>query len=125
MSQDNFIEATITKSLDGRITSWPPSAEAIFGYSRAEAIGRHVSIIIPFDYQDEEYDILDSLKHGQSVPERETIRRCKQGNLLRVNLAAEAICNSIGKIIAVKNHVRLLGEAKSPAENRSSATAKS
>ena len=47
-------DAIVGKTLDGVITSWNPGAERIYGYSAAEAIGRHVSFIIPDDLQDEE-----------------------------------------------------------------------
>jgi PAS domain S-box-containing protein len=33
--------------LEARVTQWNPSAERIFGYSRAEAVGRHARFIVP------------------------------------------------------------------------------
>src|SRR5688500_5023632 len=41
-STDDII---ISKTLDGVITSWNPSAHRIFGYTEKEAIGQHISII--------------------------------------------------------------------------------
>jgi PAS domain S-box-containing protein len=107
MSQKPCKEAIVTKSLDGRITSWTPSAEAMFGYTEAQATGKHISIIIPFDYQDEEYEILDRLKSGGLIEECVTVRRCREGKLLRVRMSAHRICNHGGKLVEIRNTFRL------------------
>jgi PAS domain S-box-containing protein len=40
-------DAIIASDSDGRITFWNPGAERIFGFSRAEAMGRSLDLIIP------------------------------------------------------------------------------
>ena len=47
-------DAIIGKSLDGIIQSWNDAAERVFGYTAAEAVGRHISLIIPPDRLAEE-----------------------------------------------------------------------
>ena len=42
-------DAIISKSLDGIIQSWNGAAERIFGYTAEQAVGRHISLIIPAD----------------------------------------------------------------------------
>ena len=57
---DSSDDAIVSKNLDGVITSWNKSAERLFGYTAQEAIGQHVTLIIPPDRHDEETRILDS-----------------------------------------------------------------
>ena len=47
-------DAIIGKSLDGTIQSWNDAAERVFGYTAAEAVGHHISLIIPPDRLAEE-----------------------------------------------------------------------
>ena len=43
-------DAIISKSLDGIIKSWNRGGEKMFGYTAKEAIGKHISLIIPPEY---------------------------------------------------------------------------
>jgi len=47
-------EAIMSKSLDGAIRSWNPSAQRLFGYSAAEIVGKSMSLLIPPERADEE-----------------------------------------------------------------------
>jgi len=56
-------DAIISKNLDGIIMSWNKSAERIFGYAPEEAIGQHITLIIPEERHAEESNILARLLH--------------------------------------------------------------
>ena len=47
-------DAVLSKDLDGIVTTWNPAAERLYGYSAEEAIGRHISFLVPPDHKDEE-----------------------------------------------------------------------
>lgn len=100
--------ALIRKSLDGRITSWNDGAEKMFGYTATEAIGKHISIVIPFDWQDEEYMLLDRLKAEDYLEVHQTVRRTKEGIFLKVRLSATPVRDEGGKIVGALKKVELV-----------------
>jgi PAS domain S-box-containing protein len=105
-------DAIIGKTLDGHITSWNPGAEAVFGYSREEMVGKPVSILIPEDRQDEEPGILAKIKRGESVDHYETIRRRKDGKLIDISVTVSPIRDGDGKIIGASKVARDITERK-------------
>ena len=66
-------DAIISKSLAGRITSWNKAAEITFGYTAQEAVGQHISLIIPKDRLQEEEMIIAKLRLGERIEHYETI----------------------------------------------------
>src|SRR5687768_12455310 len=76
---DSSDDAIISKDLDGHITSWNKTAERMFGYTAQEALGQHITLIIPQDRLHEEDDILDRLRRGERIDHLETRRRHKDG----------------------------------------------
>ena len=87
-------DAIISKGLDGIIRSWNHGAERIFGYSAEEAVGRHVSILIPADRLDEEPGIIGRIRQGERVDHYETIRQRKDGSLLNISLTISPVKNA-------------------------------
>jgi PAS domain S-box-containing protein len=99
-------DAIISKSLDGFVTSWNMSAERIFGYTPEEAIGQHVTLIIPPERHAEESDILDRVRRGERVDHFHTVRRRKDGSLLDVSLTISPVRDSSGRVIGASKVAR-------------------
>ena len=53
-------DAIIAKDLKGRIVEWNRSAERMFGYSREEAVGRSIEMLMPPDRADDWKKILEA-----------------------------------------------------------------
>ncbi|WAH98988.1 hybrid sensor histidine kinase/response regulator [Arthrobacter sp. MMS18-M83] len=84
-------DAIVGKTPDGVITSWNPGAERIYGYSAAEAIGRHVSFIIPDDLEDEEEGLLAAIAAGGETRSYETERLRGDGSIVPISLTMSPI----------------------------------
>ena len=82
---DSSQDAIIGKSLDGRITSWNASAERLFGYRAAEAVGQPIGIIIPPDRVEEEAGSLSACagEKGSKWPRRRACARTAGGSIFR------------------------------------------
>ena len=104
---DSSDDAIISKDLKGVITSWNRSAERLFGYTAAEAVGQSVAtLLIPDDRQAEEPDILAKLQDGQRVDHFETKRRRKDGTLLDISLTISPIKDATGRIVGASKIAR-------------------
>ena len=105
-------DAIISKNLDGIITSWNKSAERIFGYTPEEAIGRHITLIIPPERHTEESDILARLRRGERVDHFHTVRRRKDGSFLEVSLTISPVRDLSGRVIGASKVARDISEQK-------------
>ncbi len=96
---DSSDDAIISKTLGGVITSWNSGAERLFGYTAAEAVGQHISLIIPLNRRDEETKILARLSRGERVEHFDTVRLRKDGSTLEISLTISPVRDAAGKII--------------------------
>jgi PAS domain S-box-containing protein len=99
-------DAIISKTLNGIITSWNPAATSMFGYTENEAIGKHISIIIPHDRIDEETVIIESIRSGKKIDHFETVRVAKDGTERYISLTVSPVKNKAGKIIGASKIAR-------------------
>ncbi len=91
--------AIISKTLDGIVTSWNPSAERIFGYTREEMIGQPIGVIASPNRPEEMRDILDRVRRGIPVEPHETERRRKDGTLVPISLTVSPVIDEGGRIV--------------------------
>jgi PAS domain S-box-containing protein len=105
-------DAIIGKDLNGIITSWNKGAEEIFGYTASEMTGTSIMRLIPADRQDEENQILGTIKRGESVEHFETLRQGKGGRLIDVSVTISPIKEATGEVIGVSKVARDITERK-------------
>ena len=107
---DSSDDAIISKTLFGIITSWNYAASKMFGYTEAEAMGKHISIIIPPDRIDEEAMIIESIRNGKKIQHFETVRVARDGRELNISLTVSPVRNKDGKIIGASKIARDITE---------------
>ena len=99
-------DAIISKSLEGIIQSWNAAAERLFGFTAEEAVGQHISLVIPTDRITEEDQIIASLKAGNRIEHFETERVRKDGQRIIVSLSISPIKDDSGNVVGASKIVR-------------------
>jgi PAS domain S-box-containing protein len=109
---ENSNDAIASKTLEGIIQSWNAAAERLFGYTAEQAVGRHISLVIPPDRIAEEDRIIESLKAGRRIEHFETERVRSDGQRLDVSLTISPIKDDSGNVIGASKIVRDITDRK-------------
>ncbi len=105
-------DAIIGKTLTGRVTSWNDSAERIYGFTAAEAVGQPISLVVPDDRLQELAEIMSSVAAGETVKHLETTRRRKDGRIIEVSLSVSPVRDAAGEIVGAATVARDITESK-------------
>src|SRR5580765_3569412 len=109
---DSSDDAIVSKTLAGVITSWNAAAERMFGWSAEEAVGQHITLIIPVEYHEEETHVLARLARGERINRFETIRQRKDGTRLPVSLTVSPVRDAAGVIVGASKVARDISERR-------------
>jgi PAS domain S-box-containing protein len=105
-------DAILSKDLEGTILTWNASAERIYGYPAAEAIGSPISMLLPSDRPGEVTEIIDRLRAGEHIDHFETKRVRKDGGVIDVSLTVSPLVNAAGTLVGAATIARDITERK-------------
>ena len=103
-------DAILGVDLDGSIVSWNHGAEALFGYSSREIIGKHAAILAPPGRGDEVLQGLDSIKKGLTINSFETVLHGKDGRGVDVALSVSPLRNAAGEVVGASGIAHGIGK---------------
>jgi PAS domain S-box-containing protein len=107
----------VSKTIEGGIiTSWNPGAERLFGYSAAEAVGQHISLIIPPDRLEEELNIIAQMAAGKKIQHYETVRVAKDGRRVDISTSISPIRDNAGRVVGAAKVARDISAKKKSEE---------
>ena len=109
-------DAIIGKTLDGKIVSWNPGAERMYGYSAAEAMGSSISMLVPGGVASELDLIFEKLQRGERVEQYETVRVRKDRESILVSLSIFPIFDLTGKPVGAATIARDITKNKKAEE---------
>jgi PAS domain S-box-containing protein len=96
---DTMVDALVAVDQNGRVESFNKAAEAIFGYSAAEVIGRNVGLLMPEPFGETFGEHLQRyLKTGESEllgTRREVTGRRKDGGLFALEIGISAVTSEM------------------------------
>jgi PAS domain S-box-containing protein len=99
-------DAILSRTPDGTIVTWNPGAERLFGYTAAEIVGRNISLIVPPELVEGMHARNESLKRGEAVLARETVRVAKDGRRIDVSNSPATIRDSNGEVCGISTIIR-------------------
>ncbi len=91
-------DAIVSLDVEGHVVNWNAGAERIFGYSVAEAVGQHISIVARPDDVDAKKSDLAALLEGCQVVAEETVWVAKDGRQIDISLSAFPLCDAAGNV---------------------------
>jgi PAS domain S-box-containing protein len=109
---DSSEDAIFYRALDGTIASWNKGAEAIYGYTANEIVGRPLADLIPRDRIAELAGIDESVLNGRGVSHFETVRLTKDGRRVDLSLTISPVRNAAGDIIGAAAIARDITRSK-------------
>jgi PAS domain S-box-containing protein len=105
-------EAIFSIDLHGKVTSWNRGANALFGYSLPEMLGKEVTVLIEPGRRHEEDLLIEKIIRKENVEHYETERIRKDGAVIQVSLNVAPITNAEGKVIGASKIARNITELK-------------
>jgi PAS domain S-box-containing protein len=97
-------DAICGTTLDGLIQNWNHGAERLYGYSRHEVLGKHISLIHAEQMKDA--DLLQRIAAGERVSRLETINLTKDGRKIDVSMTVSPILDRTGQIVGASTIAR-------------------
>ena len=109
---ENSEDSIIACTPDGTIRAFNRGAEAIFGYSPIEAIGRHMAMLVPPDRYQALEMLAQKLRKGERLSQHEGFCLRKDGSEFQVSASGFPIVNAAGEVVAISNILRDITERK-------------
>ena len=115
---ESLDDAVMSKDLNSIIMSWNRGAENLFGYKADEVVGKSVTLLTPPGRPDEEPEILERIKRGETVGLYETVRQRKNGTPIEISLKVSPIKMRSGEVVGASTIMHDITERKRAQERQ-------
>jgi PAS domain S-box-containing protein len=106
------VDAIYTVTPEGTIATWNRGAERIYGYTAAEVVGQHVSVVAPPGLGNEATELMARVKGGEIVEQYETYRYRKGGTKIHITLTVSPLIDAEGEFLGFSGISRDITERK-------------
>ncbi|MDZ4724526.1 MAG: PAS domain S-box protein [Leptospira sp.] len=94
-------DAVIITDLHFIITSWNPSAEKIYGYTEAEALGKSADVILKTQMTDEDHKQSEFLLRTKGIWQGNVFQENKYGDIIQIESSVSLLKDSAGNAVGV------------------------
>lgn len=105
-------DAIMAQTVDGVILTWNPAAQALYGYTAEEIVGRPITVLVPPDLHEELDDLTCRVVRGEHVAHEETRRLPREGPPVDVSLSVSPLLDTSGQVVGVSTIARDITERK-------------
>ena len=109
---ENSEDSIIACTPDGAIRAFNRGAEAIFGYSSMDVIGKHMSMLVPPDRSPALEHLAERLRKGERFSQYEGVCLRSDGREIYVSLSGFPIVHCAGEVVAISNILRDITQRK-------------
>jgi PAS domain S-box-containing protein len=109
---ENAADLIITTDLDDRILTWNRGAEVLFGYSKDEVIGKHLSILLPPERFYELAEMRAKVELSGALRDIEVRGKRKDGVIIYLSLSISPIRDLEGSIVGFLRVAKDITEKK-------------
>jgi PAS domain S-box-containing protein len=109
---ENAADFIICTDLEDRILTWNRGAELIFGYSKQEVIGEHLSILLPPERFSELKEIRAKVQISGALRDIEVRSKRKDGRLIHLSLSVSPIKDQEESIVGFLRVAKDISERK-------------
>jgi PAS domain S-box-containing protein len=103
--------AVVGADCEGRVTSWNPAAEEIFGYTEKEILGT-LALTVPKDTVQQQFGLLQRTLQGQVTKGFETCRLDRAGKRFPVSISTAPLRDNNGKLMGIMATIEDISERK-------------
>ncbi len=98
--------AVVEWDVQFRVTAWNSSAERIFGYSRAEAVGQYASFIVPPEYRRQVDEVGQGLLNQKGGTRSTNDNVTKDGRTISCEWYNTPLVDELGRVLGVASLVQ-------------------
>jgi PAS domain S-box-containing protein len=109
-------DAIFTTDLEGKVLSWNPAAERVYGYPVSEMIGENIRMVLPAERVPEIRQVIARIASGEVPESFETKRIRKDGTVIDVYLTISPVREAGGKLLGISTIARDITARKAAEE---------
>jgi PAS domain S-box-containing protein len=103
---ESAADAGYANDLDGTYLAWNDAAERIYGWSRAEVLGRSIFDLVGSDEHDSIRAWLDTVAAGRSIGPVDAVHRGRDGRPLTLSVSATPVYDAEGRVTGIATIAR-------------------